>query len=103
MLGGGLPEAVQSNQAPLEFENSILDGGSSTKLGPRKCASKPCPFADVTIAAAPAKRTVFFYEIRLRYSKSRHIEFFFFFLKQNIGINKVAGHSSWEDFYLILW
>jgi len=61
MLGGGLPEAVQSNQAPLELENSILDGGSSTKLGPRRCASKPCP-ADVTTAAAPVQKKLHSYE-----------------------------------------
>lgn len=54
ILGGGLPDAVQSSQAPLEFENSTLDGGSMRKLGPRRCASKPCPPADVTTAAAPA-------------------------------------------------
>lgn len=75
MFGGGLPDAVQSNQAPLEFENSILDGGSSTKLGPRKCASKPCPLADVIIAAAPAKRNVFFYEIRYFKSNQKYFKF----------------------------
>jgi len=55
ILGCGLPEAEQSSQAPLEFENSILDGGSSWKLGPRKCASKLCPPADVTTAVTPGR------------------------------------------------
>jgi len=56
ILGCGLPEAEQSSQAPLEFENSILDGGSSWKLGPRRCASKLCPPADVTTAVTPERR-----------------------------------------------
>lgn len=37
--GWGLPDAEQSNQPPDEFENSSRDGGSITKLGPRRCES----------------------------------------------------------------
>lgn len=54
MLGGGLPVAAQSSQAPLEFENSILDDGSIRKLGPRRWASKPWP---VLVPAASSKHT----------------------------------------------
>lgn len=40
MEGCGFPDAEQSNQPPLEFENSSFGGGSIIKDGPRKCESK---------------------------------------------------------------